>query len=149
MIHPVVDSKLVGAVSIELGAFGTPVLLIDGQPAPKGEKPGRFVVQTTSGPATAMFRPSLRRTAPSLNVNGRLIEVGKAIPIWLLVLAMLPIGLVGVGGALGGGLGGAGAAANLGVARSSLKLAAKLAIMIGIAALAVGSYAVIAALVLG
>lgn len=149
MIHPVVDSQLVGTVTIELGAFGTPVLMVDGQPAPKGEKRGRFVVQTTAGPATAMFKPSLRRTAPSLDVDGRLIEVGKSIPIWLVVVAMLPIGLVGVGEALGGGLGGAGAAANLGVARSSLKLPAKLAIMIGIAALAVGTYAVIAALLLG
>jgi hypothetical protein len=38
---------------------------------------------------------------------------------------------------------------SLGVARSALKMPAKLAIMVGVAALAVGSYAIIEVLILG
>jgi hypothetical protein len=55
---------------------------------------------------------------------------------WQAVLVLLPLGLIGVGGALGGGIGGAAAVANLSLARRPMAAAAKFLAMAGLCAVA-------------
>jgi hypothetical protein len=62
---------------------------------------------------------------------------------------MLPIALVGIGGLLGGLIGALGVTANVAVARTRIPSAGKALIMLGIGAVAVAVYLLIAAAVRG
>ena len=54
------------------------------------------------GTTTGRFRHGLRDTVPSFTVDGTSYPLGPQIPVWLGVLAMMPLSLVLVGGLLGG-----------------------------------------------
>lgn len=66
---------------------------------------------------------------------------------WQLVLALLPLGLAGAGGALGGLIGGIGLLVNLKLARLELRAAPKALLMLGILLAAVITYLVAAAVI--
>jgi hypothetical protein len=86
---------------------------------------------------------SLIYTLPCLEIAGRRVELGERIPTGLVVLALLPLLMVPVGGALGGALGGIGAAFNLHLARGNrgagIKAALMLAVLVAAGALAVAT----------
>ncbi|MFT7623921.1 MAG: hypothetical protein ACI9WU_003107 [Myxococcota bacterium] len=125
------DPALAGTVTLKMSTWGAPKLLQDGTRVPKGPKMGTFALKGTNGEEiVARLKPNLRRTVPGIELDGRLIEQGQPIPLWLVVLAMLPVGLAGVGGALGGLCGGAAAGLNLTVARNKKPTPIKAAIML-------------------
>ncbi len=66
---------------------------------------------------------------------------------WQLILALLPLGLVAVGGALSGGIGAAGMLINLKIARRDLRAASKAALMLGVLLAAVIAFLGAAAVV--
>jgi hypothetical protein len=66
---------------------------------------------------------------------------------WQLVLALLPLGLAGLGGALGGGIGAIGMIINLKIARRDLRPASKAALMLGVLLAAVIAFLGAAAVV--
>jgi hypothetical protein len=69
----------------------------------------------------------------------------KGLPRWQAVLALLPMPLLFVGGALGGGLGGFATAVNAGVARRQQMSAAATALaMLSVSAFAYGTYFIVA-----
>ena len=72
---------------------------------------------------------------------------------WQLVLALLPLGLAAVGGALGGGIGAVGMLINLKIARREHRAASKAALMLGVLLAAViallGAAAVVATVLPG
>ncbi|MEM9696089.1 MAG: hypothetical protein AAGA56_26330 [Myxococcota bacterium] len=118
-------------------------VLVDGRPPRSGAKRGTFVLPGQDGSAqTATLKSSLTKT--ELVVAGRSYPVGDPVPGGLLVLACLPLALVGVGGLLGGACGGAAFAISLGIARKpTLKLPVK---VLSILATGVGAAIVYAAI---
>ena len=66
-------------------------------------------------------------------------ESYRGLTWWQTVLAVLPLGLVQSGGAIGGGIGGAGAAANLSLARKELPTAVKALAMTCVVAVTYGA----------
>jgi hypothetical protein len=64
-------------------------------------------------------------------------------------LSLLPLALIGVGGALGGGIGWAAMMANLSLARKSFPTALKALAMAGVVAASYGAYALLAAVLFG
>jgi hypothetical protein len=66
---------------------------------------------------------------------------------WQLVLALLPLALLPIGGALGGAIGAAALLANLGLARRRFNTGLKVAAMLGVVVLAYAAEFVIAGVV--
>jgi hypothetical protein len=66
---------------------------------------------------------------------------------WQLVLVFLPVGLLGVGGALGGLIGGVGLVSNLTLARRQFGTGLKVLAMIGVVVASYALYFVIVAII--
>jgi len=69
---------------------------------------------------------------PTLEINGVKHRTGPAVPVLLRILALVPIFLIGVGGALGGVIGAVGVALNMAIARLVLPSAVKALLMAGV-----------------
>lgn len=117
----------------------------DGERLPRLRQRGRPTWQVTMADGTA-HRLGFSGTMIGLRaiVDGKLtIELERRLAPWELILAVLPIGLLGIGGALGGAAGAIGVVVNLSVARrpwpAVLRVVASLAVL---AAAAVAWYLV-------
>lgn len=101
---------------------------------------GLLEVPTRDGPVEVRYVPRrLGFDVPDLEVDGRQVEVVPALPVAALALAVLPLLLIFVGGALGGLLGGAAATANLAVMRTGMPWAARVPVCLVMTVLAVGA----------
>src|SRR5262245_22637913 len=68
----------------------------------------------------------------------------KGMTWWQVVLAVIPLGLIGVGGAIGGLIGALALLANIKIAKAGMNAAVKGLVMIGVDVLAAGVWYVVA-----
>jgi hypothetical protein len=133
MDYPFEGPDLAGRVVARVSTLTAPKLFFNDQPAPRGPKRGTFVLPKTDGTeATARLLPAFNRVVPNLEVDGVKHELGPKLNTGLLIMSAIPIGLVGIGGALGGLCGGTGWAINQAVLRSSHPTIVKVLIMVGV-----------------
>jgi hypothetical protein len=120
-------------------------LLADRQPAPKGNGRGTFVVRGPDGAAheVKLTGQMFQRKAV---VDGRELALERPLAAWEMVLVILPVGLVGIGGAIGGGIGAVAAGVNVQVARMNEAAPLRAAYMIGVLVLAVTAWLVLSGL---
>ncbi|MGC4759165.1 hypothetical protein [Micromonospora trifolii] len=111
--------------------FGHPAVTVGGVPAPRTGK--RYALPAVDGGVVqATVRNVLADPYPTVEVNGVKHRTGPSTPIFLRILAMLPILLLTVGGLLGALIGALGVWANLTVARTRMTTAVKALAMVGI-----------------
>jgi hypothetical protein len=134
------------------GITGSPRLLQNGEPAPKGSRRGTFVLRRDDGrEAVARLQPSaflFLDPVPTVEIDGERIQVVPPFRWYELVWLGLPILLIFGGGAIGGGVGVAAAAVNASVFRSQGSGLNRYLLTAGISLLAVVAYVVLASLVL-
>jgi hypothetical protein len=81
---------------------------------------------------------------PTLNINGVKHRTGPPVPLTLRVLALVPIVLVGFGGLVGGLIGALGVMVNMAIARLPVSAVLKALLMLGVLAVAVAVWIVVA-----
>ena len=104
------------------GAFSGPKLLLNGSPAPKGEKRGEFLLTRDDGKqVTAKFGANFLDHVPHVIVDGQKINLVEPLHWYQWVWAALPILLVFLGGVIGGAVGAVALAINVRLFRSEMK----------------------------
>ncbi|HEX6454598.1 MAG TPA: hypothetical protein VF060_34695 [Trebonia sp.] len=148
--EPIAIDGVAGPVVVATNAFwGRHVVTVAGQTVPHVGKRQYALPGADGVTVHATLRSRLADPYPALWVNGIQHRTGPKVPVVLQVLALLPIALVSIGGALGGVIGALGVMANLAIARTRIPSAGKAPIMIGIGLVAVLVYLVIAAALRG
>ncbi|WP_430502721.1 hypothetical protein ACQRWP_14330 [Micromonospora trifolii] len=130
--EPLQVAGVAGPIVIATKAlFGHPAVTVGGVPAPRTGK--RYALPAVDGGVVqATVRNVLADPYPTVEVNGVKHRTGPSTPIFLRILAMLPILLLTVGGLLGALVGALGVWANLTVARTRMTTAVKALAMVGI-----------------
>ncbi len=123
-----------GHVSVSAaGLFSAPTILLDGKPAPAGPDRGTVLLPRMSGgTATARLTSTLYDVSPVIEVDGVKHILGPKVPAWLGFIAILPIGLLFAGGAIGGLLGALAVGINQKVVRGSWSVSLKAVSMLGV-----------------
>jgi hypothetical protein len=127
---------------LTMGANGltSPKLFLNGEPV-KGKK-NVFVVEDDAGVSTTVsFKYALPDIVPKVIIDyGEPISVVDPIPWYGWVLALLPMTLIFMGGAVGGGLGAAAGAGTLHLMRSKLPEWAQVLLSLAFTAAAAAIY---------
>ena len=123
-----------------------PKLLVNGMPAMPGAVKNEYVLQLNTGQQViAHVTPGFFDPAPKLTINGYPIAVARPFQWYEWMIMCVPLILIGFGGALGGGLGAAAAVANGFVLRSTMPAALRYLAAMGITAVAIVGYLIVAA----
>lgn len=125
------------------------MVTVGGHTVPRTGKRQYALPAVGGGTVQATLRSRFGDPYPTVEANGIRHRTGPKVPVALQVLTLLPIVLVGIGGAVGGLIGALGVIANLAVARTRIPPAGKALIMIGIGVVAALVYLVIAAALRG
>ncbi|MEU1588364.1 hypothetical protein [Micromonospora sp. NPDC005710] len=130
--EPLHVAGVAGPIVVTTKAFGgRPTLTVAGVPAARTGK--RYALPTADGGVVqATLRTAFADPYPVVAVNGVQHRTGPSIPVFLRILALLPILLFTVGGVIGGLVGAFGVLANLTVARTQLAPAVKALVMVGV-----------------
>lgn len=104
-----------GSLQVSTGTWKTD-LLYRGQPV-KFVKNQAELTNQAGETVTLTRKPGMTDVLPSFVLNGEVYRVRPPLPWYQVALAMLPLILIFVGGAIGGGLGGGAYALNLGILR--------------------------------
>lgn len=139
---------LSGPLVVSVNSFtGRNSIIVGGRPATRVGR-GTYSLPTADGGAVAAkVRSSLANPYPFIEIAGVKHRTGPSVSLALRVLALLPIALVGVGGALGGAIGAVGVIGNFGILRSSKSAAVKTVLMTGVLVAAVGVWSIVVGLV--
>ena len=119
-------------LSLRQPGFWTGVaLLCDGAPVPR--QGGVYALKDNAGAAVALkFRRTPFDPIPKIDANGQVIVLAPPLAWYDYVLIILPIGLVGIGGIIGGVCGAMGAYFNTQVARLPLPAPLRILIALGV-----------------
>lgn len=124
-------------IVIERGAFSKPRVRVDGSEIPRDPaRKDTYAIVTPDGTPRAFTLKSTRNGLVAIADDGSQFALDPPRPLWETVLALLPVGLVAVGGLLGGAFGGAAAAGNIAISRSSLQTPVRIGAMAGVTVLA-------------
>jgi hypothetical protein len=104
---------------------------------------------TAGGAIEATLRSGFADPYPTVEVNGARHRTGGPVPLAVRILTLLPMLLVGIGGALGGIVGALGFVANSTVARTRIPSVVKALIMVGVSIVAYVVWLVLAVAVDG
>lgn len=130
--EPISIDGVAGPVVVTAPFWGFPVVSVGGVPAPRTGR--QYALPAAVGGAVqATVRTGFADPYPTLEVNGVRHRTGPAVPAVLQVLTLLPIVLVGIGGAFGGLIGALAVVANLSVSRTRNSSVVKALIMVGMA----------------
>ncbi len=137
--HPTVIPDLDGPVVVEQNLWsGKPRLFVGGVEVPSTGRRS-FSVRTREGSSVDItVKSTLVRPFPTIQIGDRNFETGPALPVWLVILMLLPLALLVIGGALGGAIGALGVVVNTIIARSAWGVVAKSLTMFGVFAVALG-----------
>ena len=84
------------------GIFSGAKLLVNGQPAPKGEKRGQYLLQQDDGTQVpAKLKGSFLDPVPQIVINDKVIKVVEPLKWYQWIWAGLPILLIFIGGFIG------------------------------------------------
>jgi hypothetical protein len=145
--EPIAIPGVAGPVVVATTFWGRFVVTVADQAVPRIGKRQYALPSAVGGTVHATLRSRISDPYPTVEANGVRHRTGPKVPVVLQVLALLPMVLVGIGGALGGLAGALGAIANLGIARTRMPAAAKALVMVAIGAAAVLAYLLVAAAV--
>lgn len=136
---PIAIPDLDGPVVVEQNLWsGTPRLLVGSVEVPSTGRRS-FSVRTREGSSVEVtVKSTLVRPFPTIQIGERNFETGPALPVWLVILMLLPLGLLVMGGALGGAIGALGVVVNTIIARSAWGGVAKALTMLGVFAVVLG-----------
>jgi hypothetical protein len=131
-------------------AFAGPKLLVNGQPAPKGQKRGEMLLRRSDGTeVTAKWKPVFKGwDTPQLDVGGQTITIVEPLKWYEWVWSALPLLLIFVGGLLGALAGAIAVTVNTKIFRTSLHVALRYALTALVSLVAVVAYVVAATLFL-
>jgi hypothetical protein len=136
-------------VEVEVSFWSGSKLLVNGEPAPKGEKRGEFVLQRNDGKqAVATWKPqALGFDGPQLVIDGDPVQYVEPLKWYQWVWGGIPVLLIFVGGFLGAIFGLLAFMLNAKVFRADMSGVMKYVITAGISFLAVVGYLVIAIII--
>jgi len=129
-------------IEVKVSFWSGPKLLVNGQPAPKGNKRGEMLLQRNDGrQVIATWKPQLLGLdVPQLIVDGKQVNLVEPLKWYQWVWGGLPILLVFIGGALGAIAGLVGFSINAKVFRMELNDFLKYAVAGIVSVLAVVFY---------
>ena len=128
--------------------FGGARVSIDGAELPRSW--GRFTLPLKAGgTTTGRFTQGLRDTVAPFTVDGTSYPLGPQMPVWLAVVAILPLGLIGIGGMAGALAGALAWTLNRKIATQDLPLPVQAAAMVAMGVSALVVYVGVAVLVFG
>ena len=109
-------------IEVMISFWSGPKLLVNGEPAPKGEKRSEMLLQRNDArQVTAFWKPQLMGfDVPQLMVDGKVISLVEPLKWYQWVWGSLPVFLVFIGGLLGALLGLVAFSINAKVFRSGL-----------------------------
>ncbi|MCG5471759.1 hypothetical protein LADH09A_005761 [Micromonospora sp. LAH09] len=130
--EPLSVAGVAGPIVIATKAlWGHPAVSVAGVPAPRTGR--RYALPAVDGGVVqATLRTPFADPYPTMEINGVQHRTGPPVPVFLRILAPLPILLLIVGGVLGGLIGALGFLANLTVARTRMAPAVKALAMVGV-----------------
>jgi hypothetical protein len=133
------------------GFFKGLQLLVAGQPAPRGERRGEYLLTDDKGQAVkARFRnQAFGLDYPQLQVGKQTINIAEPLKWYWWVLAALPFLLVTFGAALGGLIGLVAVWINIRLLRQPWHWVARLGATLGVTLLAVGLWVLLYLLISG
>ena len=143
--EPLVIGGLAGPVVLESSFFANKYsVTVGGQQATRTGR-GRYELPAAAGGTVqAMIRGGFLDVYPTLVINGIKHRTGPAAPLVLRVLALLPLVLIGLGGAVGGLIGALGMMVNMAVGRLQIPAVLRALLMIGVLGVAVGAWTAVA-----
>ncbi len=131
--EPLTIWGLAGPVMLESGFLASRVnITVGGHPATRVRRNTYALPAVNGGMVEARVSGGFLDAYPTLEINGVKHRTGPAVPVLLRILALVPIFLIGVGGALGGVIGAVGVALNMAIARLVLPSAVKALLMAGV-----------------
>lgn len=131
----VVEQGLIGGPSVTIG--GVPV---DRDPARKNT----WLVPLPDGTTRSFSITTGWSGTAVVADDGSRLPLGPRRAAWETILALLPVGLVAVGGLIGGLFGGIGAAVNMTILRSGIRQPLRAISMIGVLVIAASAWFVVA-----
>jgi hypothetical protein len=117
--------------------FSSPRLIFDGSQIRKEKQTRCMLLQRNDGTQAQVKwkQKALGLDVPSLDVDGREIQVAPPLPWYIWIWSALPIILLFLGGALGGLIGAVGVVANISIFRSPLSMPLRLLATVGVTGL--------------
>jgi hypothetical protein len=122
-------------IDVEQRPIGGPSVTIGGVPASRDPaRKNTWVVPLTDGTTRSFSITTGWSGTVVVTDDGSRLPLGPRRPAWETVLALLPVGLVAVGGLIGGLFGGIGAAVSMTILRSGVRQPMRAGLMIGVLA---------------
>lgn len=136
-------------IEVNVGFWSGPKLLVNGQPAPKGQKRGEMVLQRNDGrQVVASWKPqALGFDVPQLVVDGKAVNLVEPLKWYQWVWGGWPVLLLFFGGALGAIAGVLGFSINAKIFRTEMSEVLKYVVTGAVSVLAVVAYFVVALVV--
>lgn len=133
-------------IEVNVGFWSGPKLLVNGEPAPKGNKRGEMVLQRNDGKqVSATWKPQvLGLDVPQLLVDGKPVNLVEPLKWYQWIWGGWPVILLFVGGALGAIAGLVGFSINAKVFRTEMSEALKYVVTGAVSVMAVVAYFVVA-----
>lgn len=136
-------------IEVNVGFWSGPKLLVNGQPAPKGQKRGEMVLQRNDGrQVVASWKPqALGFDVPQLVVDGKAVNLVEPLKWYQWVWGGWPVLLLFFGGALGAIAGVLGFSINAKIFRTEMSEVLKYVVTGAVSVLAVVAYFIVALVV--
>jgi hypothetical protein len=133
-------------IEVNVGFWSGPKLLVNGEPAPKGNKRGEMVLQRNDGrQVVATWKPQiLGLDVPQLLVDGKAVNLIEPLKWYQWIWGGWPVVLLFVGGALGAIAGLVGFSINAKIFRTEMSEVLKYVVTGAVSVLAVLAYFVVA-----
>jgi hypothetical protein len=143
--HEVKIPQVAGRITVtDPGVFSGSKLLVDGRPAPKAGWGHYWLTRPDGSRVKVRLAHGFTSSIPAVVVGTLRYDVGPKLPAVLVAFALVPLGLIFVGGAIGGLCGGVAWGVNNQIARTSWPTVLKIPVMLGVAAAAFGVYLIVA-----
>ncbi len=127
-----------------------PRLLLNGNPAPRGNRRYQYVLTQPGGSKTVVqLKPSMLDPVPKVFVDGEQIEVVEPLSVFQLIWSGLPLVMLLIGGAIGGLIGGGAYWTNVLVFRSEMSTAERYILTALISGIAVVFFLIVSAFLPG
>jgi hypothetical protein len=144
--EPVDIEGLAGPVVVTVNRLtGKPSITVGGHPATRIRRATYTLPTADGGTVAARLRTSLADPYPIIEIAGVKHRTGPSVPLALRVLALLPIALVAVGGAIGGAIGVVGVIGNLAILRGARSAAVNAVLLIVVLVAAVVAWTIVVA----
>lgn len=136
-------------IEVNVGFWSGPKLLVNGQPAPKGQKRGEMLLQRNDGrQVVASWKPqALGFDVPQLVVDGKAVNLVEPLKWYQWVWGGWPVLLLFFGGALGAIAGVLGFSINAKIFRTEMSEVLKYVVTGAVSVLAVVAYFIVALVV--